>query len=137
MRAGLVADLLTAEEKAALIQDIGGILGDSQTAATVTYHSMGAETWDKETGAITEAGGGTDIDDIECFRGKPDRQELKDMKFEMATDVFFIIATDIESVTPKLNDRIVDGTTTKYIHAMYLEPLGIYWKFWTGDKGNG
>jgi len=131
----VIIDLLTGEEKAAFEDDVEAIITDTAVATTVTYHEMGSESFDPETGAVTETSG-VSVSDIKAYRAQPNRKEMEQEKIEHATDVFYIAASDLSTVTPKLNDYITVSSVNKYIRHIKKPSVGAFYKFFTGDKAN-
>ena len=130
-----LGNLITALENEAVLEDFTQVVQDPQTRTTLTYHSTGTETRDRETGAINESGG-VDVEDIYGYRGAPIEKELKDLKVGERREVYIIMAADLSAVTPKLNDRIVVGSVTKYIMAFTDPTPGHHFRFLTTDIGN-
>lgn len=127
-------DLLSAEEKQALIEDLAQMFIDTETVITITYHSTGTETFDTDTGDVTETGG-VDVSNIKALRVQPMDTELPIMHVNSSDEIFLIQAADITTVTPKVNDRIIVGSTTKYVHSFSNPMPKIHWRFVLGAQG--
>ena len=133
----LINDLLTAEEKAALKEDLIQLFLDTETAITCTYHVEGSNAWDKETGAVTETSGAS-YTSVPAFQITPRRDEIETMHVMKAEEVIIILDewVDAYSITPKIQDQIVVGSVTKYVKGFVNAVPGVLWRFYVSDKGN-
>lgn len=130
-----VNDILTAEEKAALEDDLDQFFADTETVTTVSYYKSGTLSFNSETGAVTDTGG-TTVSSKKAFKVRPRQDEMEDMHTEKASEVWLMKASDLSSVTPAIDDYILVGSVKKYIKFISKPTPGIHYRFWTADEGN-
>lgn len=126
-------EFLTAEEKAALDEDIVQLFGDDQVSTSVTYTHQGGESIARYTGAITVTSPTTDS--IEALRLQPDQKEMEALNIEEATDIWLIREGDLTSA-PVIDDYLVVSSVKKYVTAFKLPMPGLFYRVWTVDRGN-
>lgn len=127
-------ELLTAEEKAALAEDVEQLIDDTECLTSATYHATGAETTNWETGVVSEVGGVN----ISCnaLKVKPNKEDLEIMRVQEAEAVYLILASDLSAVTPKVSDYITVSSKKKYVVAFALPMPEIHYRFYVKDAGN-
>jgi hypothetical protein len=131
----LVNDLLTTEEKESLTDDLEQLVGDDETATTLTFHQTGSESFNVETGAVSESGG-VDSSSVPAFEISLAENEMQGLHTEKGAAVFLVMTEDLSGITVQLNDRIVINSETKYIKGIVKPIPGIYWKIFVSDEGN-
>lgn len=128
-------ELLSAEEKEALIEELAQVFADAQMVETVTYNSTGTETWNTETGAVSEAAG-VDVPNVPVMLVSLTREEEEKFKVEKNVSAWLIQSSSLSTVTPKLNDQITYGGDVKYILQIKNPIPKIFFRFITCDIGN-
>jgi hypothetical protein len=121
-------DLLTAEEKAALEDELVQFLGDTETRIVINYHSRGTVSQNRETGATTETGA-TDLTSKGAFKIKPTEADLAEMRAAGASEIYLVSVADITS-EPTVQDWITLEEDTLVTNGTFASDTG-----WT--KGTG
>lgn len=128
-------DLLTAEEKAALTDDLDQLFADSEMVTTASYYKAGTLSFDSETGAVTDSGGST-VASKPALKVNPRQDEMEQMHIEKATEVWLMRQSDLSTVTPAIDDYILVGSVKKYIKFIGYPQPGIHYRFHTANEGN-
>ncbi len=103
-------DILTAEEKAALEDELAQFLGDTETRYLINYHVTGTPSVNRETGAVTESGG-SDFTSKGALKVRPSEDDYAEMKEVSASEIWLVQTSDI-TTAPTVDDYItLEGDT--------------------------
>lgn len=122
----MALEFLTAREKTLITDDFSDFIADTQVRVSITYKS-----WSSKGSFTTGSSGGTVSDTysdstINAFRVPITDQEARDSggKYLVGDYRYMIKVADIS--TPKMSDRIVDGSVTRYIVGFSTDPLRVF-----------
>lgn len=126
---------MTAEEKACMASFIENACDCAQAVLSATYHSLGVESFDPETGAVTETGG-TNVSSVNVLKITPSLSDTEEMKVSKAEEVYLLLASDLSAITPKPSDYITISSVRKEIRSLSKPVPYIHYRLFTADIGN-
>ena len=120
----MALDFLTAREKTLITGDFSDLVADTQIGVAITYKAFSSKgAFSPTTGKVTETY--TDSS-INAFRMPLSDREVRDSggKYQVGDYRYFIRVSDI--ATPKKDDRVVDGSVTRYVITWSVDPLRVF-----------
>lgn len=121
----MATDFLTANEKTLFTNDFKDIIGDASIGISITYRPFSSKgAFAPSTGKVAETYS-TD-QTINSFRAPVSDKEIESSggKYQAGDWRYMIRVADV--AIPKKDDRIVDGTITRYVVSWTSDPLRIY-----------
>lgn len=118
-------DFVTANEKTLMSDDFTDLIGDASVGVSVTYQPFSSKgSFSPSTGEVTETFGADQT--INAFRVPVSDREIEASggKYQAGDWRYLIRVTDV--ATPKKDDRIVDGSITRYVVTWATDPLRIF-----------
>ncbi len=118
-------DYVTAEEKQMMTDDFADLVGDEECQASITYKVFSSRgTYSPTTGLVTETY--SPNLSINSFRFTLTEQEIHDSggAYQRGDHRYMIQTADVAA--PKKDDRIVDGSVTRYPFEWSTDPLNIF-----------
>lgn len=118
-------DFLTAEELQLIKDDFRDLTTDPQVGRTITYNTFtGKGTFDPSTGKVIPTF--TSVS-VSTFRFPLDEMEIQNSNghYQVGDYRYMVRITDIGS--PKKDDRITDGSATKYVLESSVDSIGIFY----------
>lgn len=120
----MATDFLTANEKAMITNDVSDLTSDTQISVAVTYQAFTSRgAFDPTTGQVVETYTESSIRAIRVPIGAREVAASNGM-FQVGDYRYFIRSADV--ATPKKDDRIVDGSDTRYVVSFSTDPLGVF-----------
>lgn len=121
----MATDFLTANEKTLITADFKDFIGDASIGISITYRPFSSKgAFAPSTGKVAETYS-TD-QTINAFRAPISDREIEASggKYQAGDWRYMIRVADV--ATPKKDDRIIDGTITRYVVSFTTDPLRIY-----------
>ena len=117
-------DFVTAEEKTLITNDFADLVGDAQTQVAITYKVFSSRgSFNATTGVVSETYTSSNIN---TFRFPLSEKEIRDSGgVYQAGDYRYMMQT-ADIATPKKDDRIIDGSVTRYPFEWSTDPLNIF-----------
>lgn len=120
----MATDFLTAVEKTLMTDDFNDLIGDASVGVSITYRPFSSKAaFAPSTGKVVETYS-TD-QTINAFRAPVSEREIATSggKYQAGDWRYLIRVADV--ATPKKDDRIIDGSITRYIVGFTTDPLRI------------
>jgi hypothetical protein len=117
-------DFLTAVEKTLITDDIADLVADAQVRVSITYKAFSSKgAFAPSTGKVAETYSDSSINAVR-FPISEREVERAAGKYQVGDYRYMIKQADI--ATPTKNDRIVDGSNTRFLVSWISDPLGIF-----------
>lgn len=121
----MATDFLTTREKTLITDDFNDLISDASVGVSITYRPFSSKAaFAPSTGKVAETYS-TD-QTINTFRTPISEQEIADSagKYQVGDWRYLIRVADV--ATPKKDDRIIDGSITRYLISFGTDSLRIY-----------
>lgn len=121
----MATDFLTANEKTLMTDDFADLVGDASVGVSITYRPFSSKgSFSPSTGQVAETYS-TD-QTINAFRVPITEREIENSggKYQSGDWRYLIKVGNV--ATPKKDDRIIDGSITRYVIGFVTDPSRIY-----------
>ena len=117
-------DFVTSEEKTLITQDFADLVGDTDCNTAITYKTFVSRgAFDAATGQVSETY--TDSS-INSFRFPMTEAEIKNSGGAYQKGDYRYMVQTADITTPKKDDKIVDGSVTRYPFDWSTDVLNIF-----------
>lgn len=121
----MATDFLTTKEKTLITDDFNDLINDASVGVSITYRPFSSKAaFSPSTGRVIETYSADQT--INAFRTPVSEREveLSNGKYQVGDWRYLIRVTDV--ATPKKDDRIIDGSITRYLISFGTDPLRTY-----------
>lgn len=121
----MATDFLTAKEKTLITDDFNDLISDASIGVSITYRPFSSKAaFSPSTGRVVETFASDQT--VNAFREPLSDHEIEvsNGKYQVGDWRYMIRVTDV--ATPKKDDRVIDGSTTRYVVNWGTDPLRVF-----------